>query len=86
VTQFTDVASFNRHHNSTSFFSKRRIHCPNGANAKDIVMKTKTIAALIAGSFLLLGCANSSQYPITGEAVGPNDQVRYMIAPVVTPN
>ncbi len=49
-------------------------------------MKSKTIAALIAGSFLLLGCANSSQYPITGEAVGPNDQVRYMIAPVVTPN
>jgi hypothetical protein len=49
-------------------------------------MKTKEIATLIAGSFLLLGCANSGHYPITGDAIGPNDQVRYMVAPAVTPN
>lgn len=44
-------------------------------------MKHKTLAALIAGSFLLLGCAETGQYPITGADVGANDQVRYMTAP-----
>ena len=44
-------------------------------------MKSKTIITLIAGSFLLLGCANSGHYPITGQSVGINDQVQFMTVP-----
>jgi hypothetical protein len=69
-----------------SFFFERQTHRPKGTKTKDTVMKTKAIATLVAGSFLLLGCANSGHYPITGDAIGPNDQVRYMVAPAVTPN
>ncbi|MEM1075170.1 MAG: hypothetical protein AAF665_16815 [Pseudomonadota bacterium] len=47
-------------------------------------MTSKTLFTLIAGSFLLLGCAHSNHYPITGQEVGINDQVRYMSAPEVT--
>ena len=46
-------------------------------------MKTKTIMTVIAGSFLLLGCANTGHYPITGQEVGINDQVQFMSAPQV---
>ena len=44
-------------------------------------MTKRTLAALIAGSFLLLGCEETGQYPITGSAVGADDQVKYMSAP-----
>lgn len=44
-------------------------------------MKTKTLLTLIAGSFILLGCANSGHYPITGQQVGINDQVQFMSTP-----
>ena len=46
-------------------------------------MKTKVVVTLIAGSFLLLGCANTGHYPISGQSVGIDDQVRYMTAPDV---
>ena len=44
-------------------------------------MKTKAIVTLIAGAFLLLGCAGPDHYPITGTEVGINDQVQFMSAP-----
>ena len=44
-------------------------------------MKMKTLATLIAGSFILLGCAETGEYPITGYDVGVNDQVKFMSAP-----
>ncbi|MGA9251652.1 MAG: hypothetical protein WBV71_04310 [Roseobacter sp.] len=46
-------------------------------------MTPKTFSALFIATFLLLGCANSGHYPITGQSVGINDQVKYMTAPVV---
>lgn len=48
-------------------------------------MQTKTILSLMTGSFLLLGCAGTNQYPISGQTVGADDQVRNMIAPNVMP-
>jgi hypothetical protein len=48
-------------------------------------MKTKAIVTLIAGSFLLLGCATSDHYPISGQSIGIDDQVRYMTAPNAAP-
>ena len=68
------------------FFFERQTHHPKGTKTKETVMKTKAIATLIAGSFLLLGCQKTGQYPITGDANGPNEQVRYMVAPAETPN
>ncbi len=47
-------------------------------------MNTKSIAILLIGSFLLLGCAGADHYPITGNAVGINDQVQFMSAPEIT--
>ena len=47
-------------------------------------MKSKTIFTLIAGSFFLLGCAETGQYPITGQQVTSDDQVRFMTAPEIT--
>ncbi len=48
-------------------------------------MRTKAIFTLIAGSFLLLGCATSDHYPISGQNIGIDDQVRFMTAPNVAP-
>ncbi len=48
-------------------------------------MKTRSFLSLLAGSFLLLGCANSGHYPITGNTVGADDQVKFMVAPEVMP-
>ncbi|GAB5504792.1 hypothetical protein [Pyruvatibacter sp.] len=44
-------------------------------------MKTTSLLSLVVGSFVLLGCANSGHYPITGNSVGINDQVKFMSAP-----
>jgi hypothetical protein len=46
-------------------------------------MKLKAIAAIIAGSAFLAGCADTSHYPITGNAVGIQDQVKFMSAPEI---
>ncbi|MEE4189421.1 MAG: hypothetical protein V2I76_13355 [Roseobacter sp.] len=48
-------------------------------------MTKKSLLSLIAGSFLLLGCANSGHYPITGQSIGADDRVKYMVAPEVMP-
>ncbi|QJF50165.1 hypothetical protein [Roseobacter ponti] len=47
-------------------------------------MKKKTLLALIAGSVLLMGCADTGQYPVTRNTVGVDDQVRFMTAPNLT--
>ena len=44
-------------------------------------MTPKTLLTLIAGSFLLLGCAETGHYPITGQVVGADDHVKFMSAP-----
>ena len=44
-------------------------------------MSKKSLSLLIVGSFLLLGCAQSGHYPITGNKVGADDQVKFMTAP-----
>lgn len=48
-------------------------------------MNAKSLLSLLAGSFLLLGCAGTDHYPITGQTVGAQDQVRFMEAPNVMP-
>jgi hypothetical protein len=46
-------------------------------------MTPRSLLSLIAGAFLLLGCAQGGQYPLTGQAVGIDDQVRFMSVPSV---
>lgn len=46
-------------------------------------MSTKTCVALACMAFLMMGCAGSSQYPITGQAVGIGYQVQFMSDPRV---
>ena len=48
-------------------------------------MKTKTVLSLVASSFLLLACADANHYPITGAAIGADDQVKHMVVSDVTP-
>ena len=46
-------------------------------------MTRKTFYALIAGSVFLMGCAETGRYPLTGQAVGIDDQVRFMSVPEI---
>ena len=48
-------------------------------------MNAKSLLSFLAGSFLLLGCAGASNYPITGQTIGAEDQVKFMEAPNVMP-
>jgi hypothetical protein len=44
-------------------------------------MKTKPILCLIFGSIILMGCADTGHYPISGTAIGENDPVKSMMVP-----
>ncbi|MGC3938377.1 hypothetical protein ACOTTU_11300 [Roseobacter sp. EG26] len=41
-------------------------------------MNTKTILSIFAASVILMGCAETGHYPVTGHAVGETDQVKFM--------
>ncbi|MBW4707319.1 hypothetical protein KX928_05915 [Roseobacter sp. YSTF-M11] len=41
-------------------------------------MKTKTILSIFAASVILMGCAETGHYPLTGKSVGASDHVKFM--------
>ncbi len=85
MNQFTDVTSFGLESGNKSHRSDQDSLCLPGQNTKVTTMNAKSLLSLLAGSFLLLGCAGASNYPITGETIGAEDQVKFMEAPNVMP-
>ncbi len=50
---------------------------------RTIIMHMKFISFIAGAGIILAGCANQSQYPLTGAAIGPGDSVQFMAAPDV---
>ncbi len=46
-------------------------------------MHMKFISFIAGAGIILAGCANQSQYPLTGATIGPGDSVQFMAAPNV---
>jgi hypothetical protein len=49
-------------------------------------MNFKPVLPLLIAFAMLTGCAQTDRYPLTGSAIGANDQVRFMTAPGLLQN
>lgn len=46
-------------------------------------MRIKASIFIIFGALIVSGCASSTAYPVSGIAIGAQDQVKFMSAPTV---